>query len=54
LSGSAPCYGLEAIGNLARSLDRLLSAKPPCRERAVAGGAVAELSAALDAAIDSR
>lgn len=54
LSGSAPCYGLDAVGNLARSLDRLLSTKPPCRERAVAGGAVAELSAALDAAIASR
>lgn len=53
LSGSAPCYGLDVVGELARSLDRLLSGKPPCRERAVLAGAVAELSAALDAAIES-
>ena len=51
LSGSAPCYGLDAVGDLARSLDGLLSGKSPCRERAVAAGAVAELSAALDAAL---
>lgn len=53
LSGSAPCYGLDAVGELARSLDRLLSGKSPCRERAVAAGAVAELLAALEAAIES-
>lgn len=53
LAGSAPCYGLEAVGEAARALDRLLSGKPPCRERAAAGIAVAELSAALDAAIGS-
>lgn len=52
LSGSAPCYGLDAIGEAARALDKLLSGRPPCRERAVAGIAVAELSAALDAAMD--
>ena len=53
LSGSAPCYGLVAVGELARSLDKLLSGKSPCRERAVAAGAVAELSAALGDAIES-
>ncbi|HET9818702.1 MAG TPA: Hpt domain-containing protein [Rhodanobacteraceae bacterium] len=51
LSGSAPCYGLDAVGEAARDLDRLLSGRDPCRERDAADGAVAELLAALDAAI---
>ena len=51
LSGSAPCYGLEAVGDAARELDRMLSGRTPCRERAVAMVAVASLTAVLDAAI---
>lgn len=51
LSGSAPCYGLEAIGESARALDGLLAAKPRCRERIAA--VVAELAVALEAAIGS-
>lgn len=51
LSGSASCYGLDAVGETARSLDRLLSGRAPCRQRSAAEGAVAELVAALDAAI---
>ncbi|MGH8214625.1 MAG: Hpt domain-containing protein [Rhodanobacteraceae bacterium] len=51
LSGSASCYGLDRIGETARGLDRLLSGRSACRERAVADGAVAELRVALDAAI---
>jgi hypothetical protein len=51
LSGSAPNYGLEDVGDIARSLDRLLSGRTPCRVRAGAEGAVAQLVAALDTAI---
>jgi hypothetical protein len=51
LSGSAPCYGLDAVGDAARDLDRLLSGRAPCRERAAATAAVAALTAVLDAAI---
>lgn len=51
LSGSAPCYGLDAVGGTARELDRLLSGRNPCRERARVAGAVARLQAALNVAI---
>jgi HPt (histidine-containing phosphotransfer) domain-containing protein len=51
LSGSAPCYGLNPVGESARALDGLLSARPPRRERAAVAAAVAELAAALEAAI---
>lgn len=51
LSGSAPCYGLDGVGEAARALDRLLSGRAPCRDRAAATSAVASLAALLDAAI---
>ncbi len=51
LSGSAPNYGLDEIGDAARGLDKLLSGRTPCRERAAADGAVVRLTAALDAGI---
>lgn len=51
LSGSAPCYGLEALGKLARRLDRQLSGAAACRERAIAEKTLRGLVAALDAAI---
>ena len=51
LSGSAPCYGLEALGDAARELDRLLSGRPPCRERARAEASVMRVRASLDASI---
>ena len=51
LSGSAPNYGLEVAGEVARGLDRLLSGRTPCRTRARAEGVVAQLMAALDEAI---
>ena len=51
LSGSAPNYGLDVVGDVARGLDRLLSGRTPCRARATAEGVVADLTAALDAAI---
>lgn len=51
LSGSAPCYGLDAIGAAGRQLDRLLSGRVPCRERGMVAGVVEELTAALDQAI---
>jgi HPt (histidine-containing phosphotransfer) domain-containing protein len=51
LSGSAPCYGLDAVGDAARELDRLLSGRAPCRERGAATVTVAALTAVLDAAI---
>lgn len=51
LSGSAPCYGLDAVGEAARELDRLLSGRSPCRTRAAAGAAVISLTTVLDAAI---
>ncbi|MGH8233540.1 MAG: Hpt domain-containing protein [Rhodanobacteraceae bacterium] len=53
LSGSAPCYGLDAIGNMARDLDKLLSGRAPCRERAAVEVAVTALVVALDVAIGS-
>lgn len=51
LSGSAPCYGLDAVGDAARALDRLLSGRAPCRERGAATAAVTALTTVLDAAI---
>jgi HPt (histidine-containing phosphotransfer) domain-containing protein len=53
LSGSAPCYGLDRVGEVARGLDRQLSGRAPCRERATLATPVAQLLAALDAAIAS-
>ncbi len=49
LSGSAPCYGLETVGEAARDLDKLLSGRSPCRRRAQVQVAVARLQALLDA-----
>ncbi|HET7561005.1 MAG TPA: Hpt domain-containing protein [Rhodanobacteraceae bacterium] len=49
LAGSAPYYGLDAIGLAARNLDRLLSGRPPCRTRALAQPALERVHAALDA-----
>lgn len=51
LSGSAPNYGLDVVGGLARGLDKLLSGRKPCRERTAASAAVAGLTAALGEAI---
>ncbi|MBS0382843.1 MAG: Hpt domain-containing protein [Proteobacteria bacterium] len=51
LSGSAPCYGLDAIGDAGRRLDKLLSGRTPCRERDAVATTVAELIAALDQTI---
>ncbi len=51
LSGSAPNYGLDNVGNIARGLDKLLSGRTPCRTRSPAESAVAQLTAALDDAI---
>ena len=51
LSGSAPNYGLDVVGGVARGLDKLLSGRTPCRTRASAKGVVADLTAALDDAI---
>lgn len=53
LSGSAPCYGLDEVGEAAQELDRLLSTKPPCREPAMLRSPVAQLLVRLDAAIAS-
>lgn len=53
LSGSAPCYGLDEIGEAAQELDRLLSTRPPCREPAMLRPPVAQLLGRLDAAIAS-
>lgn len=53
LAGSAPCYGLEDVGESAQRLDRLLSGKPPCRDAAVPAPLVTRLLDALDAVIDS-
>ncbi|MGH8190189.1 MAG: Hpt domain-containing protein [Rhodanobacteraceae bacterium] len=53
LSGSAPCYGLDAVGEAARDLDRLLSGRVPCRARAGVDRPVTLLLATLDAAIAS-
>jgi HPt (histidine-containing phosphotransfer) domain-containing protein len=49
LSGSAPCYGLEAVGEAARDLDKLLSGRTPCRTRAQVQAEVERLQALLDA-----
>ena len=49
MSGSAPCYGLDAVGEAARELDKLLSGRAPCRTRAQAEVPVARLRALLDA-----
>lgn len=51
LSGSAPNFGFEAVGGRARALDRLVSGRMPCRERAGVAAEVASLVAELDAAI---
>lgn len=51
LSGSAPCYGLEALGAAARELDALLSARPPCRARQACAEQVARLRQLLDSNI---
>lgn len=48
LSGSAPCYGLAAIGSMARELDQQLSGRNRCRERIFADARVERLIAALD------
>lgn len=53
LSGTAPCYGLESLGDAARDLDRLLSGRPPCRERGRAQPIVERVRALLDASIPS-
>jgi hypothetical protein len=51
LSGSAPCYGLDALGDAARDVDRLLSGRPPCRERARLEAVVIRMQELVDAAI---
>lgn len=51
LAGSAPCYGLDEVGEAAQELDRLLSSKPPCREPAMLRPPIAQLLDRLDAAI---
>lgn len=51
LSGSAPCYGLDALGEAGRDLDKLLSGRTPCRERAAVEPGVTRLAALLDTAI---
>lgn len=51
LSGSAPNYDLDVVGDVARGLDKLLSGRTPCRARATAEGVVADLTGALDEAI---
>lgn len=51
LAGSAPCYGMEALGAAARELDRALSGRPPCRVRARLQPRVLQVFAELDAAI---
>lgn len=51
LSGSAPCYGLEALGLVARELDKRLSGRAPCRERAIVEPLVVRMQALLDEAI---
>ena len=51
LSGSAPNYGLDVVGDVARGLDKLLSGRKPCRERTMASAVVANLVAALEEAI---
>lgn len=51
LSGSAPCYGLDAVGEAAQEVDRLLSAKPPCRDVHMLRPPLSRLLNLLDAAI---
>lgn len=51
LSGSAPNYGFEALGEAARSLDTLLSGASPCRDPLRLAPAVAAFAVTLDAAI---
>lgn len=51
LAGSASSYGFEALGQMARELDRLLSGRAPSRSRAQLTTLVANLTAGLDAAI---
>lgn len=51
LAGSAPCYGLDGVGEAAQRLDRMLSGKPPCRDAAALAPLVTRLLDALDAAI---
>ena len=51
LSGSAPCYGLDEVGEAAHEIDRMLSAKPPCRDANAIASLIMRLLAALDAAI---
>ncbi len=51
LSGSAPCYGLDEIGAAAHEIDRVLSAKPSCRDFRVLAPLVAHLLTALNAGI---
>lgn len=51
LSGSAPNYDLQTVGDLARGLDKLLSGRTPCRTRTIAEGVVTDLTVALDEAI---
>ncbi|HEX7111590.1 MAG TPA: Hpt domain-containing protein [Mizugakiibacter sp.] len=53
LSGSAPNYGLEALGAAARAVDVLLSGTAPCRDAATLAPAVVACAAALEAAIAS-
>jgi HPt (histidine-containing phosphotransfer) domain-containing protein len=51
LAGSAPCYGLDAIGKAARDLDKLLSGAAANRARVVAGPYLDRLLLEMDAAI---
>ena len=50
LSGSAPNYGFEALGDAARALDACLGGKTPCRDRAILTPLVMALREALTAA----
>ncbi|MCE5233619.1 MAG: Hpt domain-containing protein [Mizugakiibacter sp.] len=51
LSGAAPNYGFEALGEAARALDALLSGASPCRDPLRLAPALAACIVALDAAI---
>jgi Hpt domain len=51
LSGSAPCYGLDRVGELARQLDKLLSGPPPRPDPAAAAPLIERLLTALDAIV---
>ncbi len=50
LSGSAPNYGFDALGDAARALDTRLGGKMPCRDRTRLAPLVAALHEALAAA----